>query len=192
MRGRCRGERGAGLVEIVFVIPVFIAIVFGAIEFGAAWDNRLKIETAARAGARVGSALGNDRLADWNLLQSALSALQEVKLANVDYIVVYKAGTNGAIPTGCNSATPTSQNGKCNVYTGTQLATLTQAAFTGTSSCANNAPDRFWCPTSRQDIQHLGTDYLGVLIRANSPTVTEIFNSPIKLRASSVMRLEPA
>jgi Flp pilus assembly protein TadG len=180
-------------VEFVVLLPLFIILVFGTIEFGAAWSTRLKVETAARAGARVGSGLGNARLADWTLLQSVKSVLQKMGLSNVDYVVVYKASAaDSSIPSGCSGSSPIAQTGKCNVYTGAQLSTLTQADFTGTSSCGATAPDRFWCPTARQKVLHLGPDYLGVWIKANSPTVTELFGSPLHLQSAAVMRLEPA
>lgn len=186
-------ERGAALVEIVVVLPLLILIVFGAIEFGAAWSNKLKIETAARAGARVGSNLGNERLADWTLLQSVRSAVQQIGTSNIAYVVVYKASAaNGAVPASCKTSPPTSQTGLCNVYTGAQLDSLTQTSFGGTTSCSGTSPDRFWCPVSRQDVQHLNPDYLGVWILAKSPTVTQLFGSPLSVQSSAVMRLEPA
>jgi Flp pilus assembly protein TadG len=190
---RSRSEHGAALVEFVVVMPLLVLIAFGTIEFGAAWSNKLKVETAARAGARVGSNLGNARLADWGLLQSVRSAIQDIGMENVDYVVVYKASaTNGAVPASCKTSPPTPQTGLCNVYTGQQLGSLTQSDFTGTVSCATTAPDRFWCPLSRQDVQHLNPDYIGVWIIAASPTVTDMFGSPLRLQASAVMRLEPA
>lgn len=192
-RGDTRAERGAALVEIVVVLPLMILIVFGAIEFGAAWSNKLKVETAARAGARVGSNLGNERLADWTLLQSVRSAVQQIGTSNIAYVVVFKASaTNGAVPASCKTSPPSSQTGLCNVYTGAQLDSLTQTSFGGTTSCSGTSPDRFWCPLSRQDVQHLNPDYLGVWIVAKSPTVTKLFGSPLSVQSSAVMRLEPA
>jgi hypothetical protein len=185
-------ERGAALVEIAITLPLLVLIVLGVIEFGSAWSNKLKVETAARGGARVGSGLGSDRMADFGALQSVKSVLTDMGLDNVDYVVVYKAiDPDGDIPAGCIGSPPTSQTGKCNVYTGAQLATLDQAAFTGTTSCDGDAPDRFWCPTTRQSIQHLGNDYVGVWIKANSQTLTNFFGSPLGLESAAVMRLEP-
>ena len=193
MRHRTRSEAGIALVEFVVLLPLFIILVFGTIEFGAAWSTKLKVETAARAGARVGSGLGTTRLADWTLLQNVKSVLEKIGLSNVDYVVVYKAtASDGSIPSGCSGSSPTSQTGSCNVYTGAQLSSLTQASFTGTTSCGTTAPDRFWCPTTRQKVMSQSPDYLGVWIKANSPTVTKIFASPLPLQSRAVMRLEPA
>ncbi len=189
---RGTGERGTALVEFTIMFGVLVVLVFGILEFGNAWGNRLKVETAARAGARVGSNLRNDRLADWSLLQGAKSVLNEIGLSNVEYLVVYKAASaTGLPPTGCGGSTPSSQNNLCNVYTGSQLTSLTQSSFTGTSSCTGTSPDRFWCPTGRQAVQHLNPDFLGVYIKARSNTLTNFFGSPLGLRSTAVMRLEP-
>ncbi len=102
--------------------------------------------------------------------------------------MVFKSTTANGAPTGsCASSTPIATLGSCNVYTGAQLSSLTQASF----GCGGTAPDRFWCPTSRQTVQHLGTDYLGVWIKANSQTLTNFFGSPLRMQATAVMRVEP-
>ena len=74
-----RGEDGAALVELADLRTLLIVIAFGIIEFGNAWNRKLEVETAARAGARVGSGLGNDRTADKGLLQAASSVLNELR-----------------------------------------------------------------------------------------------------------------
>jgi Flp pilus assembly protein TadG len=197
-------ERGAALVEMCIMLPLLIIIAFGIIEFGNAWGNRLKIETAARAGVRVGSNLGADRMADYNLLQSVKSVLTDFGLTNVTYVVVFKAnGVNSNdVPANCFSGSiPVSTLGFCNVYTGAQLSSLTPADFTSTGSgasltCAPTAPDRFWCPAGpgaagRQTVQSTGADYLGVWIKAKSNTLTAFFGSPLPVASAAVMRLEP-
>jgi hypothetical protein len=186
-------ERGAVLVELAVVVPLLLLLVVGTIELGSAWSQRLKVETAARAGARVGSSLGTDRLADYNLLQSVRAAVTSLGTDRIRHVVVYKSTTSdGAVPPTCRTSPPTSQTGLCNVYTGADLTGLTPSAFTGTTTCGATAPDRFWCPTARQKVQHLGTDFLGVWIVADSPTVTRLFTVPLDLGARAEMRLEPA
>lgn len=192
-RTRASGERGAALVELAVILPLIIMIAFGVVEFGSAWNRKLQMETAARAGARVGSSLGNTRLADYGLLQAVKSALNDIGLSNVDYVVVFKStATNGARPAGnCASSTPSSVTSQCNVYTGAQLQSLTQTDFAGTTSCSGTAPDRFWCPLNRQNVQSLGADYLGVWIKARYVTITGVFKSPFFLTSAAIMRLEP-
>jgi len=192
-RTRASGERGAALVELAVVLPLLLLIAFGVVEYGSAWNRKLQMETAARAGARVGSSLGNTRLADYGLLQGVKSAINDIGLSNVDYVVVFKStATDGARPAGtCASSTPTSVSGSCNVYTGAQLQSLTQADFTGTVSCGTTAPDRYWCPLNRQNVQSIGADYIGVWIKARYVTITGLFKSPFFLTSAAIMRLEP-
>jgi Flp pilus assembly protein TadG len=192
---RGRGERGAALVELSVVAMLLIVIAFGIVEFGSAMNRKLEVETASRSGARVGSSLGSQRMADYGLLDATKSALNDIGLSNVAYVVVYKSTTaNGARTGTCAGNTPTSQAGLCNVYTGSQVVSLTQADFTSTGSpatCGTTAPDRFWCPTTRQNVQSLGADYIGVWIKAKYTTITGIFKSPFSLTSAAVMRLEP-
>jgi Flp pilus assembly protein TadG len=192
-RTRASGERGAALVELAVVLPLLLLIAFGVVEYGSAWNRKLQMETAARAGARVGSSLGNTRLADYGLLQGVKSAINDIGLSNVDYVVVFKStATDGARPAGgCAGSTPTSVTGSCNVYTGAQLQSLTQTDFTGTTSCGATAPDRYWCPLNRQNVQSIGADYVGVWIKARYVTITGLFKSPFFLTSAAIMRLEP-
>lgn len=46
-------ERGQSMVEIAFILPIFLALVFAIIEFGRAWSTKQSLTLAAREGARV-------------------------------------------------------------------------------------------------------------------------------------------
>ena len=190
---RARGEDGAALVELAICTILLIVIAFGIVEFGNAWNRKLEVETSSRAGARVGSSLGNDRTADKGLLQATVSVLNDIGLANVNYVVVYKSTTaDGKRQGTCGSSPPVAATGLCNVYTGAQLQNLNSLDFTTT--CTGNtgtAVDKYWCPTGRQSVQSLGSDYLGVYVQANYVTVTGLFKSPFYLASRAVMRLEP-
>ena len=184
-------ERGAALVELCLIAGLLLVLAFGVVEFGSAWNRELQVETASRAGARVGSSLGNQRMADYGLLQAAKAALNSIGMSNVNYVEVYKTtAADGSRPSSCAGTNPTSQTNLCNVYTGSYLNTMSQADFTGTSSCGSTAPDRYWCPTSRQAVQSLGADYLGVWIKAQYTTITGIFHSPFYMTSEAVMQLE--
>jgi Flp pilus assembly protein TadG len=191
------GERGAALVEMAICTTLLITIAFGIVEFGNAWNQKLEVETATRSGARVGSSLGNDRMADYGIIQATASVLNDFGLNNVDYVVVYKVVTaNGARTGPCAQNPPVSSSSAsnpCNVYTGAQLGSLTQSSFTGTvaTGCTGTSPDRFWCPLSRANIQSVGADYLGVYVKARYNTITGVFKSPFGLSSFAVMRLEP-
>jgi Flp pilus assembly protein TadG len=190
-RGR-RRERGAALTEFAIIVPVIAMLLCGLVEFGFAWQDKMTTESAVRAGARTGSSVGSARLADYSIIQGVKSALNDIGLGNVQYVVVYKSTTSdGKVPAACSGSAPTSQSGLCNVYTGAQLTSLTQASFSGTTSCGATAPDRYWCPTDREDVQSSGTDFVGVWVKASHPTVTKFFGSSITMTASAVMRIEP-
>jgi Flp pilus assembly protein TadG len=192
-RARAERERGAALVELAICATLIITIAFGIVEFGNAWNRKMQVETASRTGARVGSSLGAQRAADYGLLTAMVAALNDIGLDNVNYVVVYNATTNanGSRPAACTGSNPTSQPGKCNVYTGAQLAALNANDFT--ASCTNSsgaALDHYWCPTDRQSVQSTA-DYLGVFVSTKYDTITGVFHSPFTLTSQAVMRLEP-
>lgn len=192
MSTRVRDDRGAVLVEAALSFMLLATLLFGAVEFGLAWQAKNVAETAARAGARVGSSLGPARLADYSSLQSVKAAIADVGPSNVEFVIVFKASSaGGEVPAICLGAPPKSQPGVCNVYTGAQLQSLTQADFTGTTSCTGTSPDRFWCPTTRRNIQILGPDYIGVYVRARHSMLTNFFGQQLTLTTKTVMRLEP-
>src|SRR5574341_893888 len=47
------GERGQSMVEMAFVLPLFLALVFAIIEMGRAWGAKQSPTIAAREGARI-------------------------------------------------------------------------------------------------------------------------------------------
>jgi hypothetical protein len=50
---RPRRQRGQSMVEMAFVLPLFLALVFAIIEIGRAWSTKQSLTLAAREGARV-------------------------------------------------------------------------------------------------------------------------------------------
>jgi len=192
VRRRARGEDGAALVELAICCSLLIVIAFGIVEFGNAWNRKLEVETAARAGARVGSNLGNDRAADQGLLQSTVSVLNDFGLNNVNYVVVYKPTATGKRQGTCANSPPVASTGLCNVYNTTQLKNLGTLDFT--SSCSGNvgsAVDKSWCPTGRKNTQVNGADFVGVYVQANYVTATGLFKSPFSISSAAIMQVEP-
>lgn len=188
---RAHGERGAALVEFVLLAPVLVLVVAGVLEFGMAWRDSMTVSNALRSGARVGSNAGRDRLADYDILKSIESAMKEIPdTARVQRIVIYKADTTSSAPSAtCMAGTPVT--GLCNVYTGADMA-RPQSDYSGTTSCGGSAPDRFWCPTSRQNQQALGADYLGVWMQVKYNWVTHVFpGTGLTIKDRAIMRLEP-
>lgn len=196
---RRRGDRGAALVEMILFTPILVMIAIGILEFGLAWRDSITLSSTTRAGARVGSNAGNDRMADYNTLLAIESAVASIPDARINRVVIYRSTrTDGTVPPDCTtSATginlgPTST--QCNVYTGAQLASLSPTSFgtTGTT-CSNAALDRFWCPLGRQSQQAVGADYLGVWVSVSHPWATHIFpGSGLTITDHAVMRLEPS
>lgn len=197
---RRAGDRGAALVEMILFTPILVMLAIGIFEYGLAWRDSITVAGATRAGARVGSNAGNDRLADYNTLLAVQSAIASVPSSRINRVVIYKSTTaDGAVPTTCTTTTAQgvanpSTNTYCNVYTGAQLASLSTTNFGTTgSSCASGAWDAAWCPLGRQSVQAAGADYLGVWVSISHPYVTKIFpGSGLTIKDKAVMRLEPS
>ncbi|MGE4054717.1 MAG: TadE/TadG family type IV pilus assembly protein [Vicinamibacterales bacterium] len=59
-RGRIRSEKGAELVEMAFVLPLFLLLIAGIVDFGFLLQGYLVSANAAREGARVAMLPGYD------------------------------------------------------------------------------------------------------------------------------------
>jgi Flp pilus assembly protein TadG len=55
-RHRRDRSRGAVLIEAAILLPLLVLLTFGAVEYGLIFRDDLKITTAARSGARIGTA----------------------------------------------------------------------------------------------------------------------------------------
>ena len=165
----------------------------GIWEFSNGWQSNLTVQTTVRAGARTGSGLGNDRAADYAILQAVKAGMTDFATADISRVVIYRASAvNGELPTNCVNGS-SSTTDACNVYTGAQLNSLILGDFTGDamSGCTGASPDRFWCPTTR-NVSQASPDYVGVYMRALSRFQTGFFpGSGITVEKTMVMRLEP-
>ena len=162
-------------------------------EFGLAFRDSMTLSNALRSGARVGSNAGRERQADYTILKSVEAAMTEFPTAQVQRVIVYKASTsNSDVPAACLAITGSGGvTGSCNVYQSSDLA-RPLSDFGGTTSCSATSPDRYWCPTARQNQQALGADYLGVWMQIRYEYVTNVFpGSGITIRDRAIMRLEP-
>ena len=54
-RVRRRGDRGTGMVELAFAVPLFVSMMLGTITSGLALNDDLQLAHAAREGARYGA-----------------------------------------------------------------------------------------------------------------------------------------
>ena len=189
MTGRRDRDSGAVLIETALIGIVLLTLLFGVIEFGLAWRDDLSVSSATRAGARTGSNAGDDRMADYNILQALRGGLARFSSDEILSIVVYESTTSdGKVPAECTSGA--SVSGKCNVYTAADLTRPT-TDFGGTTACAGSSPDRFWCPLDRETDQDVGPAYVGVWIKVRHAYLTELFGSGVTITDSAVMRAEP-
>ena len=186
-------QRGAAMVEFVLIAPLLVLITAAIFEFGLAFRDSMTLSNALRSGARVGSNAGRERQADYTILKSVEAAMTEFPTAQVERIIVYKASTsNSDVPAACLAITGSGGvTGSCNVYQSSDLA-RPLSDFGGTTSCSGTSPDRYWCPTSRQNQQALGADYLGVWMQIRYRYVTRVFpGTGITITDHAIMRLEP-
>ncbi len=92
-----RRERGAVMVEMAIVLPIFILLFFGMLEFGLAFKDRLAMTHAANQATRDATVRGNQDIADLEILQAFEAGL--VGAASIDLVVhvdIFKAGTDGS------------------------------------------------------------------------------------------------
>jgi Flp pilus assembly protein TadG len=180
------------MVEMVLVVPFLFSLIMATFEFGEGWGANMRVQSATRSAGRTGSSLSTDRQADYFMLQTLKAGLTKFSSAEVRKIVIYKANadTNGEPPAACKTATVGSAANFCNVYSGTDMNTLTPANFGG-ATCSTSGLDRFWCPTSRIANQSTA-DYLGVWVEVFYDYRTNFFpGDGITMRQYVVMRIEP-
>ena len=176
---------------MAFVAVFLLTILAGAYDYGQAWRASLAVNEASRTGARLGSAEGTTRAADYNALSGAKSALASSgRLADVERVVVYRAGATGKIPSACK----TGSTSDCQVITGTSFRTNWETdpvgvATTG-SGCLTIASAKNWCPTTRDNVQLTAQDY-GIWIQYRYKNEFSVFGSGTTIERSTTMRLEP-
>lgn len=78
-----RDERGAGLVEFAFVLPLFVLFVFGIIEFGRAYNAKVTLTAAVREGART-AAIAKSACADPTKLQECVKKAVQDAASGID------------------------------------------------------------------------------------------------------------
>jgi Flp pilus assembly protein TadG len=193
---RAEGDRGAVLVEFALVLPIIALFTFGVIDFGLAWRVDTVVERASAAGGRSGSSLGDNRYADYQLLQVVNSSLSSVPGADIERVIVYRStAADGEVPASCLAvnATGTSSkgvNGLCNVYSAAQVSSTSFSGWGGVTACAGGSWDSSWCPTSRSN-DRPGADYLGVYVEVSKDAATGLFTDEFTMKRSSVFLLEP-
>ena len=180
-------ERGAALLEFALVAPILILLVFGIIEYGMFFKDYLTVSNTTRAGARVGSAAGSNADADYQILQAVNTAASALPggAGSIERITIYRSASTGGAPTTTCQTTSSAADG-CNVYTPSAL-NQPVARF----GCGPGSLDSAWCPTTRQDSQAIGPDYIGVWVKTTHNFATKLFGTSRTITDSVVMRIEP-
>jgi len=180
-------ERGASLLEFALVAPILLLLTFGTFEFGMLFKDYLSVANTTRAAARVGSATGSGADSDYQILQAVKAAATALPggATPIQQISIYRAASTGGGPTS-TCQTTSSVSDKCNTYTATALS---QPA--SKFGCGAGAIDTAWCPTTREDSQAIGPDYIGVWVKTTHGFVTKLFGTSKVITDSVVMRIEP-
>jgi len=149
------------LVEFVLFVPLLMTLVIGSTDISTLLNDHLDVVYAARAGARVGSVIGNyapvgaSYTADCAIIGAAQAAMTGSRNVSISQIAIYQAG-----PTG--------------VYSNS----LPQDIYPGNAACgANGAPSpgattSTWPPSQRSSAP-FNEDSIGVAI---TYTYTFAFN----------------
>ncbi len=200
---RCRGERGAAMVEFALILPLIVLLTFGIIEFAIAFNTDSNINQAGRAGGRTAAILSTDPQMAYKAGAAAATSLD------------ISPGTVQGSPTVCvakfNPAQPTSciNNSDATVMTlvhpGTpnspvwQIADQTDGPDGPVFPAQDGWPlnDRhFGCPTASDPTGNY--DKVIVLVQASHkllvPGLFSVFfnnDSSPKFTAVAVFQLEP-
>jgi hypothetical protein len=135
MGGRKRRDRGASLVEFALIAPILFLLLFGTIEFGRAVATFNSVNTAAREGARYGTAVGESsslagvsRFLDCEGIRDAARArVPLLSLSDGDIVIEYDKGPGEAPYAGCQGALPLPTDGT--VATGDRIVVAVTQDF---------------------------------------------------------------
>jgi len=186
---RIGDDRGAVVVEAAIAGLLFITVLMGVVEFGLGFFDYLTTANMSRVGARTGSTLAQDPLADYQILQKLAASTSSMPLSNIQFIVVYKASGIGALPnSSCFTASQAANF--CNRYTSANLSAAT-TQFGGTAGKLDAA----WPPGSRKvgactSCATGPPDYIGVYISVLHPNVTRLFGNSFQYTDATVIRME--
>lgn len=191
---RRHDEGGAVLIEFALVAMFLVVLMMGAYDYGQGWRAGLAVNEATRTGARVGSAMGRDRLADYYILSGAKAALDSSgRLGSVERVVIFRAtSANGRVPDACKSATTIGTGTHCNVMTGDEFrGAFTESNFHATTGCfIGPATRQRWCPNARSQVQ-ASADYVGIWITYTHDHHFGFLSESSTVARQTVMRLEP-
>lgn len=102
-RLRERNERGATLVELAIVIPIFLGLIFVIVDLGMAFRSKLIVDNAVQSAARVGAAVGNGLDVDLHILEKLISEvgmLPNNGVGIISHVEIYEVNADGSPNTG--------------------------------------------------------------------------------------------
>ena len=186
---KARSERGASLIETALVAPLLILLAFGAAEFGFLFLDFLSVSSAAREGARVGSAVGDAVDADTLILGAIAEATADLDNSTIEAVWIFEAQANGDPVDNCvvdNSADfykCTGPTTRTHIYDG--AGNLLKGSW---SSTGRNATVGMNCPGTPSDCP----DRLGVRVVFTHQYVTGFAWFPTgPFVEDAVFQLEP-
>lgn len=177
------------LVESAIITPVLMLFIFGILEFGLTFRDYLGVANSTRDGVRAASIAGSDLDADYRVLSAIRRASSALPDGAVKRIVVFKATGADSTPTPM-CAGGSSVPDQCNVYVASDLSRPSDEFGCASSTIAPNAPDRFWCPSSRQTSAG-SLDFVGVYMVVDHEYVTGLFGTNITFTDTIVLKVEP-
>jgi TadE-like protein len=100
---RCRGERGAAMVEFALVLPLVVLLTFGIIEFAIAFNSDSNVNQAGRAAGRTAAILSTDPQMAFKAGSAAATSLDISPNSVTGTPIVCVAKFNPANPNDCLS-----------------------------------------------------------------------------------------
>lgn len=202
---RCAGDTGAAMAEAAFITPLFFFLLFGILDYGLVFRDYLTIGNTSVAGARMGSIKGNDKYADFEIINAVIFQSGALNLNSIKRLVVFKAsGATDTISTACRTMTApgVSAANSCNAYTVSQdwnpptaPAALQVYKDTYYAPCVAPGRSRGWCPINRNvavtSNSGAGPDYLGVYFEINHVYSTGLFGTSKTMSDQTISQLEP-
>lgn len=89
-------ERGAVMVEMAIVVPIFVLLAFGMLEFGLAFKDKLSMAHAVNQATRNATVLGTEPVADIEILRAFEAGMTGATgLNTVTHVDIFKADVDG-------------------------------------------------------------------------------------------------
>lgn len=188
--GRNDRDRGAVLVELALVAPLFIGLILFVFEMGLLFRDSLTTDNASRQAARAASTQGRGPEADFYILRAVEHGLSAMGLESLEYVIVFKAsGPGDTVPNQCRTA---SQQNLCNRYVAADFfASLEDNLGNDTGNFRCGTLDYRWCPTTREASASVGPDYIGIHVETEHTFLTDMFGGQTQLGSTTILRIEP-